>query len=1253
MSVIDDEIAAGRQSLLNNDAVVTNQLHKTYLDTVEQVSRDAEKLDDEIYQMELRGEEVTPAKLFKKEQYAQIIAESDAAARRFEDRATPVLDKNRTRVIANGLTTADRALGAGGFDRSTLGGVNTKAVENVQHALNSTPLHESLSGYSDFNRKQIEKGILTGVARGRQSRKIADEIRRNFEGPAPRARIETLVRTESARAMRAAQMERWEKRADDLEGLRWLAGHSARTCAACLAMDGKIFPVKSAKALDLFHVSCRCMWSPVPKGYAADYEDGETWLRQQPVAVQDHILGKMGGNLFRSNGFGLMDFLGIKTDRKWGDSVYQLSAKTAQRRGHNAAEIDTLIVDRLAPEPSKPTLTQGRVIQSDESMEGLITKAGIEVDAGLRDKMGRLADDSRQLAKDVLTTEERAALDRFGNLEGYQVNQYLRNGRQPPDPSLDHMIDGMDGLTSILKMDEGTRMFRGIDQTSPTHPLVGLEPGSVVRDRGFMSTSPDPFEAARYTLRGEPKVFMDLTTGPGVTGWYKGSTGEYILPRNTVTIIDSVTRASDGGYFYKGRVLIDDGGVMSAPIPPSERARPPVDPNPAKKVTNRVEGIEYADRLLASNQLSPDSHRQVVGFLRSGAALKDSSVKPYVDKMSMKDQLAGKIPVVDPNRTGTRPDDKWGYELTPRARIDKLVEDGLLTKAQSSSAKANVGRAADPNALIDRYLVKNGHAPKRGDTGPGPTPPKPKPDPVIEDKWGYDLEPKARVDKLVADGYITKAQGGSIKANLSRATDPNALIDRYLIKGGHTPVRTGDGPTKPKIDDGNLRIEPELTDDDFLPRDARGLSPDEYIAKLESEGRLTPDGAKVMREAIVQRPDLTRTQLIQSISILDQWKNRTFIRKELNQAVSDGYITKAKANALDRMLSDGVDPLRVGAQMDSLRKAGMKKREKEGIKVPPQEPGTPTWPGEADYIRSLQENKRRPKEIIKNYTKAEAMPVKPGDSPRIVEIKRRMAIARENRYTYDEMHSIGNLVTAEMTSAFNRIVRDEFGVGRKIHPDQMVDMKQRAYLETMGQLRPMYDPNARGAKKLPAESSKKDAHLLDMANEAMSLYPKQWIDKTVNRLNQGGDGVMVMQVERGHWRQPRDGELAHLYVSGDGMSRQSTMVHEVAHMNQYGNELIQTAKEFHKRRTGDDPLVEIKTLPGYAYYPDGERAKPDKFWHPYVGKEYNSFGGSGSPLELLSMSMEEMTHLGRFNGKPLWETDPDAADWLLGVLVLN
>lgn len=159
---------------------------------------------------------------------------------------------------------------------------------------------------------------MAGLALGEGPRAVARRIRAALGGDLSRAM--RIARTETLRSYRTATNEHYKANDHIINGWRWLAAKSGRTCAACLALDGTWHP---ASEVQQDHPNGRCSSVPSLRGRddpsePAPWQTGSQWLAEQSPEVQAQVLGKAGQKAYAAGAVKLEDLRGDAYSSVWG-----------------------------------------------------------------------------------------------------------------------------------------------------------------------------------------------------------------------------------------------------------------------------------------------------------------------------------------------------------------------------------------------------------------------------------------------------------------------------------------------------------------------------------------------------------------------------------------------------------------------------------------------------------------------------------------------------------------------------------------------------------------------------------------------------------------------------------------------------------------------------------------------------------------------------------------------------------------------
>lgn len=186
----------------------------------------------------------------------------------------------------------------------------------------SLTLNQAFRQFSAKKKNDLRRIVQNGFVAGKTGQEMAREVA-SLGTKRMRHQAAALVRTAVNHMSSEARATTHAANGDILDGEEWVATLDSRTTLTCASLDGKIFPVNQGPMVPR-HWNCRSVRVPVLKpefsilgksGTRAS-KDGPVsakrtysgWLRDQPAAFQDEVLGRDRGRLFRSGGISLSKF---------------------------------------------------------------------------------------------------------------------------------------------------------------------------------------------------------------------------------------------------------------------------------------------------------------------------------------------------------------------------------------------------------------------------------------------------------------------------------------------------------------------------------------------------------------------------------------------------------------------------------------------------------------------------------------------------------------------------------------------------------------------------------------------------------------------------------------------------------------------------------------------------------------------------------------------------------------------------------
>lgn len=392
VSTLQRQTDAFRAKVLAMESESTRLLSQTYADALTVLEPRILALSKQIEEARANGQEPGISWLFQQERYQELRRQLLTLMDQYGEATKLITTEAQKVIVRESLQHAGQTLlsvsGGSGEEIATLArgwaSVPDESIINLVGAMQSgTPLDATIQSYGVDAVQDVQQALTRGLALGDSAQMTTQVIRALG---VTRARAESLVRTETLRAARSATMAAYEQ-SGVVTMVRWSAALSERTCGYCLSRHGKLFPLRTVMAT---HPNCRCSWSPYNPAWTDPWQSGESWLKEQPLTVQQDILGKLGAADFNAGNLQLADFERTGFDKDWGPTGHfggvEWARKQATKAGRAPSEWATAppitrtrkvtkpkpAPKRTAPAPPAKAPARGRSLQGEAMIEFLL-----------------------------------------------------------------------------------------------------------------------------------------------------------------------------------------------------------------------------------------------------------------------------------------------------------------------------------------------------------------------------------------------------------------------------------------------------------------------------------------------------------------------------------------------------------------------------------------------------------------------------------------------------------------------------------------------------------------------------------------------------------------------------------------------------------------------------------------------------------------------------------------------------------------
>lgn len=331
-----------RRRLIKREEEVGSLLVQRYGATYSILREQLDLLTRELIDLINAGEELTLNQVYRRTRLTVLLETVESEIEKFGQFAEEQVSAAQLSAIQLGREAAEALI------LTALGPVpeglaipvnflrfNPANVERfLARASNGSPLRELFTTLAPNAREEIEQTFVNGIVQGLNPREIGRTLRDEFE--IPLARANTISRTEVLNTYRDVNHQYYNDNDDIVTGWRWQCAFQVRTCAMCLAMDGKVFKVKTLFGT---HPNCRCVLVPVTKSWEElgfkgikdtrtfPKKHGREWFSEQPEDVQRRILGREKLKLYKEGKLTLDDVIGFRNDPAWGPNRWERSLK--------------------------------------------------------------------------------------------------------------------------------------------------------------------------------------------------------------------------------------------------------------------------------------------------------------------------------------------------------------------------------------------------------------------------------------------------------------------------------------------------------------------------------------------------------------------------------------------------------------------------------------------------------------------------------------------------------------------------------------------------------------------------------------------------------------------------------------------------------------------------------------------------------------------------------------------------------------
>lgn len=343
MSRIANAANRYRLEVLARDEQALTELIQLYGPVYQSLSEELDKLTKEIIKLKAaNGGKVSENLIYRRTRIATLLQQIEEQVSTYADAAEPKIVEAQTAAIQMAqqhsqalILTALGPIPDGAVIPQNFLRFNPKVVEKfIGRSSKGSPLGDLLASLTTEPVAAVKEVFVKGIVRGENPRQVARELQKQFNVPKNRALA--ISRTEVLNSYRETSREYYQQNSRVVTRWRWQCAFNRRTCAMCLAMDGREFETDVPMGT---HPNCRCALLPITKTWeelgfttvkgrpSTGRQTGEEWFSKQSEEVQRAILKKEKYRRYKAGELTLRDVVGFEVDPDWGPQRWERSLR--------------------------------------------------------------------------------------------------------------------------------------------------------------------------------------------------------------------------------------------------------------------------------------------------------------------------------------------------------------------------------------------------------------------------------------------------------------------------------------------------------------------------------------------------------------------------------------------------------------------------------------------------------------------------------------------------------------------------------------------------------------------------------------------------------------------------------------------------------------------------------------------------------------------------------------------------------------